>query len=224
MSKPYFRQVPNFNYVSRNKDEKYISNYDTTKNLFKRGKIREDIFSDLSFFTKYQIVSDERPDNVAFKYYNDSTLDWVVLLSNNILNIQTEWPMTQNTFDKYLLEKYGDYDNLYSGIHHYETEEILNGDGLVIVPKGLHVDTGYSITYYDSGLGQEVTKTNIAQSVTNYDYENEIQEKKRNIYVLKPNYLNVLFNDLDNIMKYKKGGAQYVNSTLKKGDNIRLFE
>ena len=132
--------------------------------------------------------------------------------------------MTQNTFDKYLLEKYGDYDNLYSGIHHYETEEILNGDGLVIVPKGLHVDTGYSITYYDSGLGQEVTKTNIAQSVTNYDYENEIQEKKRNIYVLKPNYLNVLFNDLDNIMKYKKGGAQYVNSTLKKGDNIRLFE
>ena len=189
-----------------------------------RGKIREDIFSDLSFFTKYQIVSDERPDNVAFKYYNDSTLDWVVLLSNNILNIQTEWPMTQNTFDKYLLEKYGDYDNLYSGIHHYETEEILNGDGLVIVPKGLHVDTGYSITYYDSGLGQEVTKTNIAQSVTNYDYENGIQEKKRNIYVLKPNYLNVLFNDLDNIMKYKKGGAQYVNSTLKKGDNIRLFE
>ena len=224
MSKPYFRQVPNFNYVSRNKDEKYISNYDTTKNLFKRGKIREDIFSDLSFFTKYQIVSDERPDNVAFKYYNDSTLDWVVLLSNNILNIQTEWPMTQNTFDKYLLEKYGDYDNLYSGIHHYETEEILNGDGLVIVPKGLHVDTGYSIAYYDSGMGQEVTKTNIAQSVTNYDYENEIQEKKRNIYVLKPNYLNVLFNDLDNIMKYKKGGAQYVNSTLKKGDNIRLFE
>lgn len=224
MSKPYFRQVPNFEYISRNKDEQYISNYDNVKNLFKRGKIREDIFEDLSFFTKYQVIGDERPDNVAYKFYNESTLDWVILLSNNILNIQTEWPMTQITFDKYLLEKYSSYTNLYSGIHHYETEEILNGDGLVIVPKGLEVSSGYSITYYDSGLGREVTKSNISHPVTNYDYENQIQEDKRNIYVLKSIYLNTLFNDLDNIMPYKKGGAQYVNSTLKKGDNIRLFE
>jgi len=224
MSRPYFRQVPNFEYISRNKDEQYISNYDNVKNLFKRGKIREDIFGNLSFFTKYQVVGDERPDNVAYKFYNESSLDWVVLLSNNILNIQTEWPMTQITFDKYLLEKYGDYNTLYNGVHHYETEEILNGNGLVIVPKGLEVDQGYSITYYDSGLGQEVTKSNIAYEVTNYDYENQIQEDKRNIYVLKPIYLNTLFNDLENIMPYKKGGDQYVNSTLKKGDNIRLFE
>lgn len=91
MTKPYFRQVPNFEYISRNKDEKYISNYDNVKNLFKRGKIREDIFGDLSFFTKYQIIGDERPDNVAYRFYKESTLDWVVLLSNNILNIQTEW-------------------------------------------------------------------------------------------------------------------------------------
>jgi len=224
MSRPYFRQVPNFEYISRNKDEQYISNYDNVKNLFKRGKIREDIFGDLSFFTKYQVVGDERPDNVAYKFYSESSLDWVVLLSNNILNIQTEWPMTQITFDRYLLEKYGDYDTLYNGVHHYETEEILNGNGLVIVPKGLEVAQGYSITYYDSGLGQEVTKSNIAYEVTNYDYENQIQEDKRNIYVLKPIYLNTLFNDLENIMPYKKGGDQYVNSTLKKGDNIRLFE
>jgi len=224
MSTPYFRQVPNFEYISRNKDEQHISNYDNVKNLFKRGKIREDIFGDLSFFTKYQVVGDERPDNVAYKFYSESSLDWVVLLSNNILNIRTEWPMTQITFDKYLLEKYGDYNTLYNGVHHYETEEILNGNDLVIVPKGLEVDQGYSITYYDSGLAQEVTKSNIAYEVTNYDYENQIQEDKRNIYVLKPIYLNTLFNDLETIMPYKKGGDQYVNSTLKKGDNIRLFE
>ena len=224
MSKPYFRQVPNLEYISRNKDEQYISNYDNVKNLFKRGKIREDIFGNLSFFTKYQIIGEERPDNVAYKFYKESTLDWVVLLSNNILNIQTEWPMTQLTFDKYLLEKYTDYNTLYNGVHHYETEEILNVQGLVIIPKGTYVDYGYSITYYDSGLGQEVTKSNLGIPVTNYDYENQIQADKRNIFVLKPIYLNVLFNDLDNIMLYKKGGDQYVNSTLKKGDNIRLFE
>lgn len=224
MSKPYFRQVPNFEYISRNKDEQYISNYDNVKNLFKRGKLREDIFGDLSFFTKYQIIGDERPDNVAYKFYKESTLDWVVLLSNNILNIQTEWPMAQNTFDSYLLEKYGNYDALYNGVHHYETEEILDTRGITIIPKGTHVDYGYSITYYDYNLQQEVTKSNLGIPVTNYDYENQIQEDKRNIFVLKPIYLNTLFNDLDNIMPYKKGGDQYVNSTLKKGDNIRLFE
>lgn len=224
MAKPYFRQVPNFEYISRNKDEKYISNYDNAKNLFKRGKIREDIFGDLSFFTKYQIIGDERPDNVAYKFYKESTLDWVVLLSNNILNIQTEWPMTQYTFDKYLMEKYGDESTLYSGIHHYEAEAILTTQGITIIPKGLEVPAGYSVTYFDYGLQAEVTKHNIGQPITNYEYENRIQEDKRNIFLLKPRYLNVLFNDLDNIMPYKKGGDQYVNSTLKKGDNIRLFE
>jgi hypothetical protein len=225
MSKPYFRQVPNFEYISRNKDEKQISNYDNVKNLFKRGKIREDIFGNLSFFTKYQIIGDERPDNVAYKIYNESTLDWVILLSNNILNIQTEWPMTQYTFDKYLLGKYGDYNTLYNGIHHYEVaESIKNTQGITIIPKGTKVDAGYSVTYYDSGLQTEVTKSNIGSSVSNYDYEIEIQENKRSIYVLKARYLNVLFNDIENIMTYKKGGDQYVNSTLKRGDNIRLFE
>lgn len=225
MSKPYFRQVPNFEYISRNKNEKQISNYDDVKNLFKRGKLREDIFGNLSFFTKYQIIGDERPDNVAYKFYNESTLDWVILLSNNILNIQTEWPMTQYTFDKYLLDKYGDYNTLYNGIHHYEViDPIKNSQGIVIVPDGTKVDSGYSITYYDSGLQTEVTKSNIGNAITNYEYENKIQEDKRAIFALKPKYLNTLFNDMDNIMPYKKGGDQYVNSTLKRGDNIRLFE
>jgi len=225
MSNSYFRRVPNFEYVSRNKDEKQISNYDNVKNLFKRGKLREDIFGDLSFFTKYQIVGDERPDNVAYKFYNESSFDWVVLLSNNILNIQTEWPMTQYTFDKYLLDKYGDYNTLYSGVHHYEViRSIKTSQGITIVPEGTKVDSGYSITYYDYGLQAEVTKSNIGTAISNYEYENKIQEDKRGIFILKARYLNVLFNDMDNIMSYKKGGDQYVNSTLKRGNNIRLFE
>jgi hypothetical protein len=100
----------------------------------------------------------------------------------------------------------------------------LTTQGITIVPKGLEVPAGYSVTYFDYGLQTEVTKSNIGQAVTNYEYEHRIQEDKRNIFVLKPIYLNVLFNDLENIMPYKKGGDQYVNSTLKKGDNIRLFE
>jgi hypothetical protein len=220
----YFRQVPKFNYVSRNADEKNISDYIEVKNLFKRGKLREDIFGNLSFFTKYSIIGDERPDNVAYNAYGEETLDWVVLLSNNILNIQTEWPMTQQVFDRFVLSKYGDYNTLYNGIHHYESREILNYIGNIIIPKGLEVDENYSVSYYDFSTEQDVTVTNIAQPVTNYDYENKIQEDKRNIFILKPLYLNVVFNDIEDIMTYKEGGAQYVNSTLKKGDNIRLYE
>ncbi len=139
----YFRNVPNFNYVSRLQDKKNLEDYIEVKNLFKRGKIRDDIFKNLKFFQKYEIVGDERPDNVAEKIYGDSTLDWVVLLSNNILNVYEEWPKTQNAFDKYLLEKYGSYENLYGGIHHYETIEYKSSNSITIIPSGRRVNSGF---------------------------------------------------------------------------------
>ena len=96
----YFSKVPDFEYVSRLPDAN-ISDYINVKNLFKRVTLKQDIYQDLSFFTKYEINGDDRPDNVAFKEYGRSNLDWVVLTSNNILNIQSEWPMPQFEFDKY---------------------------------------------------------------------------------------------------------------------------
>jgi hypothetical protein len=223
MARPYFRQVPNFDYVSRTADNKAISDYIPVKNLFKKGKLRSDIFGDLNYFTKYQIIGDERPDNVAYKFYEDETLDWVILLSNNILNIQTEWPLPQTSFDSIMIEKYGSYTNL-NATHHYETVEVKNVAGTIIVPQGLQVPQNFSVTYYDASLGQEVTKTGITREVTNLQYEEKIEDEKRNIFILKPIYLNIVFNDLDDIMPYKKGGTQYVNATLKKGDNIRLYQ
>ena len=80
----YFKKVPNFEYVSRLPDAN-ISDYIPVKNLFKKGALREDIFQDLAFFTKYQVQGDDRPDNVAFKVYDDSSLDWLVLAANNVL-------------------------------------------------------------------------------------------------------------------------------------------
>ncbi len=218
----YFRQVPDFQYINRTADSKNISDYQTVKNLFKRGKLREDIFGNLSFFTKYQIIGNERPDNVAYKFYQDETLDWVILLANNILNVQSEWPLPQSGFDNYLLNKYETYENLYS-VHHYETQKVTNSNGITIVPEGLIVPSNFSTTYYDDGLERQITHNNITTPITNYEYEQKVEDDKRNIFVLKPRYLNVLFNDMDVLMKYKKGGDQYVNPTLKKGDNIRLY-
>ena len=218
----YFRKVPDFQYVNRTPDAQIISDFKTVKNLFKRGKLREDIFGNLQFFEKYKIIGDERPDNVAFKFYDDETLDWIILLSNNILNIQTEWPLTQDGFDAYLLEKYGSYQNI-NATRYYETVKVKNSNGITIIPAGLRVQSNFSTSYFDDGLGIKVTASNITREVTNYQYEQKIEDNKRNIFVLKPKYLSVVFRDIESIFTYKKGGAQYVSDTLKRGDNIRLY-
>tara|TARA_A100001234_G_scaffold126705_1_gene111208 strand:+ start:3484 stop:4149 length:666 start_codon:yes stop_codon:yes gene_type:complete len=218
----YFKQLPNFEYVSRLPDSK-ISDFIEVKNLFKRGLLREDIFQNLAFFTKYKIRNNDRPDNVAFDFYEDSNLDWLVLVCNNIINIQTEWPMDQNDLDAYLLDKYGNYESLYSGIHHYETTEVRDNQNIVIVPEGLQVESDYQITFYDNDLETQVTKTPV-KSVTNYEYENLIEDNKRNIFLLKPEYINVVKDDMEEIMTYRKGSTQYMSGTLKKGDNIRLYQ
>ena len=220
----YFKQVPDFDYVSRLPDAK-ISDYITVKNLFKRGKLADDIFQDLTVFTKYEIRGDDRPDNVADKVYDDPDLDWIVLLSSNIINIQSEWPMPQRDFDRYLLDKYETYEKL-NDVHHYETLECKNLTGAVVVPKGLWVESDYSVTYYDWYAGVEITKSSsdIVVSVTNYEYEDKKENEKRNIYILKPKYLNIIKDDLKEMMQYKKGSTQYLDKTLKIAENIRLYQ
>jgi hypothetical protein len=218
----YFQRVPDFNYVSRLPDSK-IGDYVRVKNLFKKGKLREDIFQNVAFFEKYKIVGDDRPDNVAFEVYDDSSLDWVILLSNNILNIQSEWPLPQTDFDRFVLDKYGDYNTLYNGVHHYETIEIKNTQGVTIVPAGLQVDSSYSVSYYDFFTDLQVTTGNLATPITNYEYEEKVENDKRNIFILKSRYLNIVFDDMEEIMQYKKGSTQFVSESLKTGDNIKLY-
>lgn len=220
--KSYFRNIPDFKYISRLPNSK-LNDYITVKNIFKRGKLREDIINEVAYFTKYQIKGNDRPDNVAFEVYGDSNLDWVVLLSNNIVNIQTEWPLPQQDFDAYLLQKYDTYDNIYNGIHHYETTEVKNNRGTLIVPSGLECNSTYPISYFDDRLEEQISIANIAIPITNYEYEEKKENDKRNIFILKQNYLNVVMSDMENIMPYREGSTQYVNETLKVGDNIKLY-
>ena len=218
----YFRNVPDFEYVSRNADTKQISEYQKVKNLFKRGKLKNDIFNDLTYFTKYQIVGDERPDNVAFNVYNDETLDWVILLANNITNIQTEWPLDHQSYYNFLIDKYGSEEAIH-GVHHYETIEVRDTNRTIIVPEGLKVPQDYSIEFYDEELESYTTMSNITLEITNYTYENNIEDEKRNIYALKPTYLNIILNDMEESMLYKEGSTQYLSETLVRGENIRLY-
>ena len=93
----------------------------------------------------------------------------------------------------------------------------------MIVPGEQQVPSDFSVTYYDNGLRQYITASEVS-AVTNYTYEEDIQTKKRNIFLLKQLYVPTVLDDVDNIMEYRKGSTQYVSETLKRADNIRLYE
>ena len=213
----YFSKIPDFEYVSRLPGAK-ISDYVPVKNLFKRGMLRPDILENVAYFNKYNIKGDDRPDAIAFEIYGDPDLDWLVLTCNNIINIQSEWPMTQEIFNEYLLKKYGSYEGI-SAIHHYETTEVLTFDGLRLLEPGLIVDENYTFSH---GYA-EYEVLNPVTPVTNYEYEEELENKKRSIFLLKPAYVPIVLDDLDEMMKYTKGADNYINDKLKTADNIRLY-
>ena len=175
--KSYFNFIPDFDYVSRLPKSQSISDYLRVKNLFKRTKISQTIFQDLTYFTKYQIIADERPDNIAFKIYGDSNLDWMIMLANNITNLQDEWPLEETAFYKFLLNKYVSEAGMET-VHHYETQKVTDSMDRVIVPKGLKVPSNYSVTYFDSGTGTEKIANVITDEVTNKEYEEKIQDEK----------------------------------------------
>ena len=224
MPNPYFSNLTDFLYVNRTVDGRSEGDFSVVKNFFKRAKLRDDIFQDLAFFTKYIVIGDDRPDTVATKLYDDPTLDWVVLLSNNIVNIQSEWPLGQAAFNTYVTEKYGDETTLYSGIHHYESREVKANDGTIIIPSGARVSVGQSVSFFDEDSSQQIIRTDVAMPVTNYMFEEKLNDEKRNIFILKPIYLNILFDDIDQIMRNKKGSTQFISETLVRGDDIRLYD
>tara|TARA_R100001463_G_scaffold73597_5_gene127432 strand:- start:620 stop:1291 length:672 start_codon:yes stop_codon:yes gene_type:complete len=222
MPNKYFRNIPDFEYVNRTKDGQYISNYTQVKNFFKKGKLREDIFQDLTTFQKYDIKGDDRPDNVANEIYGSPDLDWVVLLSNNIINLYDEWPLSQSNLDAYIMDKYGTIEKL-NEVHHYESNEVKDRNGVIIFPRGVQVSVAQSVSYYESMTDEQVTVNPISRAVTNLQYEEDINNKKRRIFLIKPLYLNVILDDLEEMMEYKEGSTQYVSRTLKRADNTRLY-
>jgi len=178
---PYFRELPNLKYASVFNERTGIDEYTLVKNIFRRPKVREDIKNIITGFTYYQIKDNERPDQIAEKYYKDSGLDWIILLTNNITNLNEQWPLDNDSLYKYLLDKYGSEEALYD-VHHYETIEYKDEFGRVLIEGGLIVDTfsstevttntsstSYLLDSFPSAKSNTIVKVNLNQRLSFYD-------------------------------------------------------
>ena len=222
MAKGYFSYFSNLELPSFTDGRNSSYDYVTVKNLFRRGKIREDFFQNATVFDKYSITGDERPDEVANKVYGSPLLDWVVLISNNIINIRDEWPMGQTDFNNYLDDKYSQ-DQL-NEIHHYETKELKNATGSVFLSSGLVVDQSYIFMYTDLyGDLQTLSGSDVVTSVSYFDYEQTKNDDKRSIFILRPEYLQTVIDDMRDIMTYTDS-SQYIDKRTKKGANVRILD
>ena len=213
----YFRQLPDLDYPSLRNDRNSAYDYHLVKNIFKRALMRDDVFDEVTAFTKYSVQGDERPDQVANKFYQDSGLDWVVLTTNNIIHVRDEWPMGNQDFLTYLNAKYT--SEQLSNIHHYETDLLRDSGGRLIHPKGLRVPSDYSISFLDNGVLRTESKIT---SFTFLENETNLNDAKRNINILKTSYLDLFLDDFAEIMEYKPS-KQFVTDNLKKTENPRLI-
>ena len=179
----YFRELPNLQYQSPYTSRISSSTYVTAKNIFRRMKIRDDLKSVFSVFDKYEIDDGDRPDTVARDFYGKSNLDWVVLITANIINVRDEWPLSDKEVYDFTVSKYGLTE--VNNIKHYETKKITNSRGVVVLRSGEIVDAGFTINYYDGG-DITTTPSNTVRGVTNYEYEVRENQKKRSIDILRP--------------------------------------
>ena len=213
----YFRQIPNLDYPSLANDRNSVYDYQVVKNIFKRAVIRDDIFDEITAFTRYSVVGDERPDQVAYQFYNDSGLDWVILATNNIIHVRDEWPMGNQDFLTYLNAKYTEAQ--LANIHHYETKIIRDSSGTLIQPEGKTVPAGYTVNFLDNGvLRSESSLT----SFSFLEHETNLNDAKRDINILKVEYLGLFLENFADIMEYKPS-KQFVTDKLKKTENPRLI-
>lgn len=228
----YFRELPDLEYLSPLSERTSSSDYVLAKNLFRRVKLRTDLQNIFTVFDKYQIQENKRPDQVAEELYGSANLDWVVLISAGITHIRDQWPLSNKDIYDFAYNVYG--DNL-TNTHHYETKEVKDSNGRLILPAGQVVDYNFKsprpetdeeptrsyVRYYDSVSGVYVRKDDITIPVTNLEYEIKKNDEKRGVYVLKRGYLQQFLNDTRNIMIYPKS-SQYVNTRLIRSDNVRI--
>jgi hypothetical protein len=210
----YFRELPNLEYQSFLSSRKGSDEYLLVKNVFRRVKLRDDLQNVFTIFNKYEIQEGARPDTVAEELYGSSQYDWVVLIGAGIINVRNEWPLSDRDIYRYSEQLYG---NDLNDVHHYETKEVKDSRGRLILPAGKIVDSTFTIP----NPNITIQTLNPVVGISNYEYEVRKNNKKRDIYILKPAYLQQVINDTRKAMTYDRS-SQYVNDKLIRTENTRV--
>ena len=210
----YFRELPNLEYQSFLSSSSGSDEYLLVKNVFRRVKLRDDLKNIFRIFIKYEIQDGARPDTVAEEVYGSAQYDWVVLVGAGIVNIRNEWPLSDRDIYQYAEEIYG---NDLNAIHHYETTEVKDSKGRLILPAGKVVDSTFTIP--DPNIS--IQNLNPVVGISNYEYETRKNILKRSIYLLKPEYLQQVINDTRKAMTYDRS-SQYVSDKVIRTENTRV--
>ena len=211
----YFRELPNVAYQSFLSDSLSSQSYLVVKNLFRRNKLRDDLKGIFTIFNKYEIPEGSRPELVAEEFYGDAELDWVVLMTAGIINVRDEWPLSNYNLYRYAESLYG-IGGL-NDVHHYETKEVKDSSGRLILPKEKVVDSNFTIPDPDDYRAT----LNPVRPVTNWEYEVRKNDEKSSIYLLRREYLQQFLNDMRQIMIYDLS-SEYVSEDLIITENTRV--
>ena len=215
----YFRELPELEYQSFLSDAISSKEYLTVKNLFRRNKLRDDLQNVFTIFDKYEIVEGARPDMVAEEFYGDAELDWVVLMTAGIINVRDEWPLSNYRLYQYVEHKYGILE--LNEVRYYETKEIKDSNGRLILPAGKIVDEDFVLNYSDNGSKVSLSGSEVRRGISNWEYETIQNNKKSSIYLLKQGYLQQFLNDMREIMVYGIS-SEYVNESLIRTENTKV--
>ena len=210
----YFRELPNIRYPSFLKEKTSSFDYVEAKNIFRRTKLRDDLQNNFTLFEKYVIPGEARPDNVAQELYGSDQFDWVVLIVAGINNVRNEWPLNARDLYNYCLDKYGDALN---SVRFFETTEVKDSSGRLILPKGKVVDSNFTIPK----PGAPTATLNPVVGISNFEYETRLNDDKRSIFILRRGYLQDFVNDFREVMTYRES-SEFVNSKVIQTENTNI--
>tara|TARA_B100000609_G_scaffold197982_1_gene196502 strand:+ start:1067 stop:1714 length:648 start_codon:yes stop_codon:yes gene_type:complete len=210
----YFRELPNIRYPSFLREKTSSFDYVEAKNLFRRTKLRDDLQNNFTLFERYVIPGDARPDNVAQELFGSDQFDWVVLIVAGINNVRNEWPLNNRDLNNYCIDKYGDSIN---SNRFFETTEVKDNNGRLILPKGKVVDQNFTIPKPDA----PTATLNPVVGISNFEYETRLNDEKRSIFVLRRGYLQDFVNDFREVMTYRES-SEFISSKVIQTENTNI--
>lgn len=216
----YFSILPNIKYDVKPQSFPFSSSdYVEVNNFFRRYTINEDIFDFTVYLNQYAVRQGIRLEFIAEEIYGRPELDWVIALTNNITNVYEDWPMDDNSLQKWAEEKYG--STVYNDLAYYEiSTDVKNSTGLAVLKKGQKVDSNFyneSFSYNNGDAANTVITvdgSSVASPVTLWEEVVRQNEKKRKIWIIKPQYIDPLLTSLKKQSKYGKCSA-YLSKKLK---------